>query len=182
MVKVLIVRHGKAAASYTENPDPGLDETGHAQAKAVAKILKQSLPLKIISSPLKRAIETAGPLLSIQGGELDLEPRVSEIRSPGLSLTERGPWLQKIMQGKWSEQADDLRQWRQQLVDCITGQKEDCVIFSHFVAINVVTGYADNRDEVNICRPDNTSITEFETDGTSLALIRRGDDAETKIN
>ena len=113
MTRILMVRHGRAAASFTDDLDPGLDELGQAQATAVAEALRQHLPLRLIASPLKRAYETALPLQVYQGGEIEIEPKVSEIPSPGLSLQERGPWLRGVMTGYWSEQADALKSWRE---------------------------------------------------------------------
>ncbi len=187
MTRIMIVRHGRAAASYTDDMDPGLDDLGQRQAEAVADKLSGMLSpetsdLNILSSPLKRARETAAPLLARTGGELGIEDRVSEIPSPGLSLEERGPWLRGVMTGRWSEQSPDLIAWRRSLTDCLIQQPADCVIFSHFVAINVVTGFAEGRDEVTIFRPDNASITILETNGSALSLIQRGDEAVTTVN
>lgn len=177
-----MVRHGRAAASYTDDKDPGLDELGRQQAASVADLLVPLLPLRILSSPLRRARETAAPLLDRAGGELIIEERVSEIPSPGLSLDERGPWLRGVMMGRWSEQTDELRAWRESLVACLMAQPEDCAVFSHFVAINVATGFAEGADEVTVFRPDNTSVTELETDGQRLVVVSRGSEAVTKVN
>ena len=177
-----MVRHGQAAASYTDDVDPGLDELGQWQAEQVATVLAPCLPLSILSSPLRRARQTAAPLLALQQDELIIEDRVSEIPSPGLTLAERGPWLRSVMTGVWSQQSDGLRQWRDDLTVCLISQPADCVIFSHFVAINVVTAFAENRDEVTIFRPDNVSVTQFATDGEKLTLIHRGTEATTTVN
>lgn len=182
MTRILIIRHGRAAASFTDDLDPGLDDLGRTQAAAVAEVLRQRLPLKLIASPLKRAYETALPLQVYQPGDIQIEPRVSEIPSPGLSLEERGPWLRGVMTGRWSDQSDALKKWRQQLVDCLISQPEDCAIFSHFVAINVVTGYAEGDDRLTLFRPDHTSVTAFETDGHNLVLVERGSEAITAVN
>ncbi len=55
-------------------------------------------------------------------------------------------------------------------------------MFSHFVAINVATGLATGADEVTLFRPDNASITELNNDHGRLSLVRRGDEADTKVN
>ncbi len=36
MAKLYLVRHGKASAGWGMEKDPGLDDLGHAQAKAAA--------------------------------------------------------------------------------------------------------------------------------------------------
>ena len=65
-------------------------------------------------------------------------------------------------------------------------QPPDCfsyaaVIFSHFIAINVAVGHATGEDRVRVFRPDNGSITTFETDGGTLRLITLGREAETEV-
>ncbi|MBV9044707.1 MAG: histidine phosphatase family protein, partial [Alphaproteobacteria bacterium] len=65
MARIYMVRHGKAAAGFGEDMDPGLDATGKAQAEAVAQKLAPLGPLAILSSPLKRAQETAAPLAAL---------------------------------------------------------------------------------------------------------------------
>lgn len=182
MTRILLVRHGQAAASFTDDLDPGLNDLGRKQAEDVAQRLKTELPLAILSSPLCRARETAEPLRAHQGGEIALEPRVSEIPSPGLGLDERGAWLHSVMTGVWPDQAPELLQWRSDLVDCLISQPVDCVIFSHFVAINVAVASAEGDQRVTVFRPDNTSVTELATDGTSLTLIRRGEEAVSTVN
>ncbi|MBT4159877.1 MAG: histidine phosphatase family protein [Gammaproteobacteria bacterium] len=182
MPRILLVRHGQAAGTYTDEMDPGLSEFGQQQARTVADYLTGEMPLTLISSPLKRAKETAEPLRQKYDAKLGIEERVSEIPSPGLSLSERGGWLQGVMQGVWSEQIDDLLQWREALLDCLRSQPADCAIFSHYVAINVATGYAQGDDQVTVFSPDNTSVTELSNESGDLTLVKRGDQAATRVN
>lgn len=182
MPRILLVRHGQASATYTDDLDPGLSDLGRSQAEFAAENLKSQMPLALISSPLKRARETAAPLSEMFGASVSIENRISEIPSPGLALEERGPWLRGVMQGVWSDQDDALISWRSDLLNCLMAQKEDCVMFSHFVAINVATGLAIGADEVTLFRPDNASMTELNNDNDELSLVRRGDEADTTVN
>jgi broad specificity phosphatase PhoE len=182
MARIYIVRHGRAAASFTDDHDPGLDQLGQDQAIAAAETLATLAPLALRSSPLKRALETAAPLGAILGQSPVIEDRFAEIPSPGLSLAERGPWLRQIMQGRWREQSDALQAWRANLVECLLNVEENTAIFSHFVAINAAAGAAVDDDRVLLFRPDNGSITIIETDGGTLTLIERGAEAATRVN
>ena len=182
MARIYLVRHGKAAASFTDDVDPGLDAEGHQQAKVACEQLETHTPLVLLSSPLKRAQETAIPLAETLAQSVAIETRVAEIPSPGLSLEERGPWLGKIMQENWSQQTQALQLWRQQLGQALIDIQQDTAIFSHYVAINAAVGFAEGKDQVMVFRPNNASITVFETDGKNLTLITRGDEAETKVN
>ncbi len=57
------------------------------------------------------------------------------------------------------------------------------MIFSHYVAINVIAGAATDDGRVVVFSPDNCSVTVFETDGGKLALIEKGSEASlTKVN
>lgn len=182
MALIYIVRHGKAAASFAEDLDPGLDDTGRRQAQVACRQLALHMPLALVSSPLKRARETATPLLEKSGADIVTEARVSEIPSPGLSVKERGPWLREVMQGRWSAQADELKSWRQDLVDYLANIDTDTAIFSHFVAINAAVGAATDDDSILIFRPDNGSITVLEAEDGTLTLVAMGQAAETRVN
>lgn len=182
MANIYLVRHGKAAASFTDDVDPGLDEQGKAQAQAACDVLSGCAPLEIRSSPLRRALETAAPLRDRLAQPVAIEARVAEIPSPGLSLEERGPWLRGVMQGRWRDQSDELKAWRQALIDCLLEIREDTAIFSHFVAINVAVGAARGDDRAVLFRPDNGSITRFAVDDGKLELLTLGSEADTRVN
>lgn len=182
MVTVYMVRHGHAAASFTDDLDPGLDELGRSQAIQVGKLLSRHQSLRIISSPLKRAQETAAPLAQCLDTEIVIERRVSEVPSPGLSLHERGPWLQAVMQGKWEGQSELLQKWKRDMLNYLCNLTQDTAIFTHFVAINAMVAAAENVSNLLVFRPDNGSVTRFNTDGGQLNILSRGDEAATKIN
>lgn len=182
MATIYMVRHGRAAASFTDDLDPGLDDFGLSEAQAGCEQLKARLPLQLISSPLRRARETAMPLLAGDGESLIIDDRVAEIPSPGLGLEERGPWLREVMAGKWSQQTPALQDWRNAMRDFLLSLDRDSAIFSHFVAINAMVGAATGQDEVMVFRPDNASITVFNNEDGKLTLVTRGDEATTTVN
>lgn len=192
MPTIYMIRHGEAAAGWDADMDPGLSEKGRAQAEAVASEIERRVgkKLPILSSPLRRCRETAMPLSKAWDCEPVIETRVAEVPSPVEDLEARGAWLRRLMAGTWAEAGDgghagskvDLLAWRQSVVDALTGLSEDTVIFSHFIAINVAAGAATEDDRLVTFRPDNCSVTIFETGGNSLALVEKGREAETKVN
>ena len=119
MTRIYMVRHGHAAAAWGEDLDPGLSDNGHAQAKVAARTLQQVDLAQLLTSPLKRAQETAAPLANLLGKTVSVEPRVAEIPSPGMQLEERGPWLRGVMQSDWSSLSAELQDWRNTLVACL---------------------------------------------------------------
>jgi broad specificity phosphatase PhoE len=184
MTRIYMVRHGRAEAGFGEQMDPGLDALGGEQAVAVAAKLAGLGPLPILSSPLKRAQQTAVPLAAIWNCAPVIEHAVAEIPSPkGMSLEERVAWLRKLMGGSWRGVPRDLAQWREHCIAAVAALARDTVIFSHYVAINVIAGAATGDDRVVAFSPDNCSVTVVETEGGKLTLVEKGHEASlTKVN
>jgi broad specificity phosphatase PhoE len=184
-----LVRHAKPAASWGEDPDPGLDATGIAQARATAEELAGSLSrLPLYTSPMRRCRETAEPLEQLWFCEAELMPAVAEIPSPPLDLAARQDWLIAAMRGTWQQLhanappgSLDYLEWRQQLLDTLLALDRDCVICTHFIALNVAVGAAQRRDEVVCFRPDYASVTVLEAQGGRLRVIDLGRQAETFV-
>ncbi len=179
-----MVRHGRAAAGFGDAADPGLDDTGRAQAVAAARVLAPLGPLKILTSPLLRTRQTAAPLAELWQRAPAVEEAVAEIPSlPGMALEKRAHWLRKLMEGSWRDVNLRLGQWREDVIAALLAQSEDCVIFSHYVAINVAAGAALGDDRIHVFAPDNCSVSVFETKGGALSLIEKGrETAQTKVN
>lgn len=183
MPRLYLVRHGRAAAGFADAADPGLDELGQSQAEKVGARLAPLGPLTILSSPLKRARETAAPLAARWHKTPIIELAVAEIPSPShMSLSERAVWLRGFMAGSWRDASRELAEWREEAIETLIRRKEDTVIFSHFIAINVGAGAALSDDRVVVFRPDNCSVTIFDLENGQLKLVERGHEAETKVN
>lgn len=184
MPRLFLVRHGRAEAGFGESMDPGLDVLGREQAEAVARKLATFGPLPILSSPLKRAQQTAAPLAKLWNCVPTIEAAVAEIPSPkGMTLEERVLWLRTLMGGSWRGVPPDLAAWREHCIAIAVAIARDTVVFSHYVAINVLAGAAMGDDRVVAFSPDNCSVTVIESDGTKLALIEKGTEASlTKVN
>ncbi|MGX1196585.1 histidine phosphatase family protein [Parvibaculum sp. MBR-TMA-1.3b-4.2] len=196
MPTIYMIRHGEAAAGWNADADPGLSELGRSQAEAVADEIEARAGgrLPILTSPLKRCRETSMPLAARWNHDPAVEPRVAEIPSPIDDLESRGEWLRKIMAGTWAEAVAgeghgghlsknvDLLAWRQGVANALLELPGDTVIFSHFIAINVAAGIAMEDDRLVTFKPDNCSVTVFETGGGTLRLIEKGREAVTKVN
>ena len=177
-----MVRHGRAAAGFDGHIDPGLDKLGAEQAEATAQALAPLGPLPVYSSPLARARETAAPLAERWNTTPMIEPRVAEIPSPTDDLRERARWLGGVMGERWSNLSKELHAWRGAMIDCVTAYTEDCVVFCHFIAINVIVGAATGADAMITFRPDNGSVTKIGVDDGRLSLIALGAEASTRVN
>ena len=182
-----LVRHGRAAAGWNVDPDPPLDDLGRQQALDVASRLSSKGPLSVYSSPLLRCQQTAFPLATAWKTPATIEPGVSEIPSPeGYSLGNRVEWLRDAMSGTWTQVAEksgDLyAQYRQSVVTTVASLRRDAVIFSHFIAINVIIGEALGDDRVVVASLDNCSVTTVTVDDDgSISLVEMGGEADTLI-
>ncbi|MGB1896997.1 MAG: histidine phosphatase family protein [Parvibaculales bacterium] len=190
MTRICMIRHGKAAAGWDGDADPGLNELGRAQAEAVAKKVQAlvATPVPIYSSPLKRCQETAAPLAAAWGVTPQIEAGVGEIPPPLEDLTERTQWLRRVMAGTWEglyrdavsvESGVDFRGWNDNVVNTLNAFKgEAVVIFSHFIALNAAYCAATGAADVVSFAPENCSLSIFDTDGTSLSLVAQGEETE----
>ena len=77
MTSIWLVRHGEAAAGFSEDTDPPLSPLGREQARQSADTLSRYAPhdATLLTSPKRRAIETGEPYaLSVQA-ELEIDAR-----------------------------------------------------------------------------------------------------------
>jgi broad specificity phosphatase PhoE len=181
VTRIYLIRHGKAAAGWGADRDPGLDDVGRAQAaEAVARLAPRG-PLPLVASPLRRTRETAAAFEQRWGAAPRIEPRVAEIPSPTDDLPARAEWLKGVMQGRWSELDDPLQRWRRDVVLALQSIAVETVVISHFIAINAAVGHALGDDRVICFRPDNCSITVLDVAADGLRVVELGAEAATRV-
>jgi broad specificity phosphatase PhoE len=188
MTQVHMIRHGKPASTWgDEDQDPGLDETGHAQARAVAEKLlalpPEQRPGRVISSPLRRCRETAAPYAAAIGAPVEIDPMVGEIPTPKAESAETRPaWLKAAFNGLWTEIQGDLDydQWRRGVAAAVAGYG-GAAVFSHYVALNAAVSTALEDERVMVFRPDHTSVTLFDVTDDGLKVIEKGGEASTQV-
>jgi len=182
MARLYLVRHGEPAGTWADSHDPGLTELGRQQAQVVADRLRLVHPKQIVTSPLRRAVETAMPLSFALSMQPLVVQQVAEIPTPAhMTLAHRGEWLRTIMARTWSQTDPELRRWRDAIVDGLTRLQVDTAIYSHFVAINVALGASIGDDRVTCFMPAHASVTVLETNGRAVSLVELGQTAETKV-
>lgn len=182
MSRIHLVRHGRAEAGWDSHADPGLDETGWAQAHDLAERLAPLGPLSLITSPLLRCRLTAEPLAKAWSTTPTVEAAVAEIPSPdGVDMADRVIWLRRALDSTWSELGPAYVAFRDGVVERVATCATDTVVVSHFVAINAVIGACLGDDRVVIRRLDNCSVTVVEVTADGLELIEGGHEADTLI-
>jgi len=86
-VRLLLLRHGEShsnaapeAAALPEHVGDRLTDRGHGQAAAAALALRGCEATRLISSPMRRARETAEPLSRELGLEIEIDDGIYELR------------------------------------------------------------------------------------------------------
>ena len=186
--RVYLVRHARPSAAWGgAAEDPGLDDLGVTQAQSAARELlglpPSERPRSVVSSPMRRCIETARPLAEALGLAVEIDAFVGEIPTPAaLAPSERPAWLSSAMAGSWSGIRGDLdyEDWRRSVASAVA-RRAQAAIFSHFVAINAVMSVVTRTDRVISFRPDHASITTLAVEPTGLRLISSGAEAKTGV-
>jgi broad specificity phosphatase PhoE len=189
MPRIYLVRHAKPAAAWGDDPDPGLDALGVTQAAAIAQQLANATAhMPIYSSPLRRCRETALPLCELWRSDATLLPSVAEIPSPPVDRAAKREWLTAAMNGTWSELQQNAPagsihylDWRRSVVHALQALPHNCVVFTHYIAINVAAGAAQRREDVLCFRPDHASVTVIDTSAHGLRLVELGKQAQTGV-
>ena len=189
MARLYLVRHAKPAAAWGEDPDPGLDNIGEAQAVATARRLAEVLArIPVYSSPLRRCRETAGPLAAVWTCAIQIFPAAAEIPSPPIGIAARRDWLTSAMRGTWTQLNDsapagsiDYLGWRQDLIESLLAIPRDTVLYTHFIAINAAVGAARGGDQVVCFRPDHASVTVIDTDSSRMHVLELGRQGDTAV-
>jgi broad specificity phosphatase PhoE len=101
--RVLLLRHAESAdptVFHGAESDVGLSERGRHQTSVLGPIVAAHAPAAVVSSAMRRAIETATPIASACGLPLQIEPQLHERRVGALSGTPfgdtNGPWPQTL--------------------------------------------------------------------------------------
>lgn len=182
MTRLFLIRHGEPEAAWGGAvDDPGLSDAGRAQSEAAAAALTRLGPLTVLSSPMRRCRETAAPYERRTGSTAAIETAVSEVVAPP-GVTDRRSWLRAnfpwdpgAKRRQWSDVDPALRVWRDSVASWALRMKQDAAVFSHFIAINALTGVAMRSDDTIVCAPGYASITEFEVRDGALHLLRLGE-------
>ena len=181
MPNIYLIRHGKAAAGWGESADPGLSPIGQEQAEQASITMQARQVMPIITSPMARARETAVPLAKAWQCTPDVDPRFSEIPTPKQIPVSRKGWIDDILSSSWDTMAPVLQTWREDLLIAVQSLQQDTVVFTHFIAINAIVGFALCDSRVMVFMPDNAAITSVQTQGSSIALLRKGQEMSTLV-
>jgi len=182
---IYLIRHGQAAASWEQDPDPGLSPLGQQQAQSAAAELatNSATPIdSIYSSPMQRARATALPFAARTGQEILIDNAFREIPTPpGIPLEQRMQWLQGCARQSWREADSLLVQWRQQLIERLCSIGDQAVVYTHFMVMNAVLGYIQDEPGLVCYQPDYCSVLAIANREGVLHLVDVGRQLATPI-
>lgn len=122
---LILVRHARPirVEGSEGRADPALSDLGREQADAAAAWLAHEHIDIVISSPLRRALETANPIAKAQGIEITVEPGLQEYDADSPSYihyeelkANRDPRFLALVQGQWDEIAPEGAMFRETVV------------------------------------------------------------------
>jgi len=177
---IYLIRHGEAAARWSQSRDAPLSEIGRKQAQSVCGYFNENRPMTIVSSPLLRAQETAVPLASFWGVEVETDDSFCELPSL-VAFEERVLWLKEIMQRTWDQVDGALMEWREAAWRAVNSLDSDTVIFSHFMVINAILSMIIDSQRVVVFEPDYVSITRLIDRGNGIELFDLGKELDTTV-
>ena len=184
MARIRLIRHGEAAAVWGGgDDDPGLSDAGRTQALAAADRLALDPPRRLLTSPMRRCLETAAPLAERLGLGPQVAPEVTEVPTPAaLAPDARSAWLRKAFAGTWEEmEGGDYLAWRDGVARFVAGMADGTAVFTHFVAINAAVSFATDDPRTVVFRPGNASVTLLEAECGRLRVVELGAEAETRV-
>lgn len=150
-VQLLLVRHALPLRSEPgQGSDPDLSDEGIAQAKRLPAALARFPVSRLVSSPQRRAIQTAGPVAEELGLEVEVDERLAEYDRdmshyvPIEEIAKENPEeLARLVNGHLPSSVDEnafLARVSAAVEDLVTtGDHDETVaVFSHGGVINVL--------------------------------------------
>lgn len=187
-MQLLLIRHALPLRSELgQGSDPELSGDGHDQAARLPEALSRFPITKVVSSPQRRALQTAEPLAQARGLDIEIDDRFAEYDRDTSSYipieqvrTERPEDWARMSAGHLPGNIDETA-FRARVVAGVTdivsaGDHEDTVaVFSHGGAINVLL-----HDVLGTRRPLSFPIDYASV--TRLLVTRKGEISVAAVN
>ncbi len=183
-IEVIFIRHAEASSSWGDHPDPGLSDTGVAQSKKLINRpeLKQLDDYSFISSPKKRAIDTARSLAKKFEKELIIENIFTEIPSPNIEPKNKQDWLKNILQMNKNDLPENITMWKDNIISKTRAFSQDSIVFTHFMVINALLSELNSETKLLYFYPDYTSLIKITIEDGEFRNFSIDKDKKTFIN
>lgn len=180
MTRFYLVRNARTEEGVGFIENPALDEVGQIQAEGVADLLGSQPRMMLISSPQRRAIETAAPLARRWMTAPAIDETLTLMPLPDAATYNREAWLKNFMKGNWDAALPFQATWRRECLSKLLRLDRDAVIISHFVVINMIVAAAMEDARTTVFQPDNASISIVDVESGALKLVELGRQAATR--
>jgi 2,3-bisphosphoglycerate-dependent phosphoglycerate mutase len=175
-MELILVRHAQPVrverGTVPGPADPGLSDTGHAQARRLAEWLAAEPIDAVLTSPLCRARETAAPLAATLGVTAEVVDGVAEYDAAAgeyipieeLRATKDERWFATI-EGRWADVGGvDPQEFQrrvvpavEELIERLPGQR--VVVVTHGGVLNVYLAHVVGTEQLLWFHPEYTSIS-----------------------
>jgi broad specificity phosphatase PhoE len=167
-MQILLIRHGRPETG-TSDRDPAVCEAGRAQARRLADFLAHCGVVSILSSPMRRALQTAAPTserlalgVRVVEGLAEADRFGGSYRSVEELRRDPAAW-QSFLADPIGYLGADPVAFKQGVLDAVElalgGGDETTAIFTHGLPINVVLSHALGLKKVTHFVPHYCSIT-----------------------
>jgi 2,3-bisphosphoglycerate-dependent phosphoglycerate mutase len=191
---VWLLRHAESARPdvfHGAESDVDLSERGRRQAAALADHFAALRPDRVVSSGMRRALATAGPIAAACGRTLEVEPDLHERRVGALSGTPSrdpaGPWPETLK--RWlagdtafapdgAESFDAMRDRILPAWERLTAGAGRVVVVAHGIVcrvllLSILPGLS-SRDWTNLGPIANCAVNELKRDADLWRAVRLG--------
>lgn len=168
-MQLLLIRHALPLRSEPgEGSDPVLSEEGIAQAKRLPDALKRFPIARLVSSPQRRALQTAQPVADALGMTVDVDERLAEYDygqshyTPIEEASEED--IKRLLSGQLPGDVDQdafIARVRAGIDDVVAaaGHDETVAVFSHGGVINAMVHHVMKTERLLCVQVDYTGIT-----------------------
>jgi broad specificity phosphatase PhoE len=175
-MELLLVRHGRphAIENNDDGADPGLTDDGQSQSRRLALALAADIygPVTaVVSSTMRRAVETAGPTAEALGLEVTLDKRLVELDDGSkrygngfTQFTNRADAWAAINRGEWDGHRFDPQAFVARVVEGMDAVVHDnpegrVVVFCHGGVISAYLGHVTLTEKPLFFDPDHASVS-----------------------
>lgn len=182
---LLLVRHAlptRIVRDDGEPADPPLSDEGRLQARKVAAWLAQERLSAVLTSPLRRAVQTAEPIAEPHGLAPVVHEGVAEYdaaSSAYIPVEELSREELRAMVDEWTDPSR-MMPFRERVVDAVqdivrtyTGQT--VAVVCHGGVVNAVLSWVLDTPRVMVFDPTYTSITRLRTNGKQWTVRSVGE-------
>tara|TARA_B100000029_G_scaffold516695_1_gene632826 strand:- start:9062 stop:9625 length:564 start_codon:yes stop_codon:yes gene_type:complete len=181
---IYLIRHGETQYAWDQDNDSPLSSDGCLQSEELIEKLNNDdlTSFDLISSPKKRARQSAAPLSKFLDKAVVINDVYVEIPFSGIKQEQKNEWLNNIMHMNIAKLPKEIKAWRNNILNEIKDSKQNKIIFTHFMVINVIAGDYYKNKSLLYFYPDYLSITKITLSNNTIIDLKLGYRKKTQIN